>query len=58
MDMSHAATPPAIIDLAKLLARLAASEIVVSGDLAEVVVDARPISSEIGLGPNGMVARS
>jgi hypothetical protein len=36
------------MDLAKLLARLAASEIILSGGLAKRVLDASPFSSETG----------
>ena len=47
-DKSQIPAPPAIMDLAKLLARLAASEIILSGGLAKRVLDASPFSSETG----------
>lgn len=47
-DKSPAQLPPALASLVRLLARLAASEIVLSGALADRVLDAPPFSSETG----------
>lgn len=45
-DISPVPTPPAIIDLARLLGRLAASEIVLGDELAKRVLDGMPNSSD------------
>jgi hypothetical protein len=52
-DKSPPQTPPAIIDLARLLGRLAASEIVLGDDLAKRVLDGMPNSSDF----QGMIDR-
>jgi len=45
-NKAPAPTPPAIIDLARLLGRLAASEIVLSDELAKRVLDGTTNSSD------------